>query len=241
MTGTDSVNRQTLSRVMWADDAAPREVVESLWTEPDALVERGMMLKDGDRTTLVQLFVDTKSYVLKRFNLRGPIHTAAHVAIRSRAAWCWRNAQMLFEAGIPTPKPLAAMECRAGPLRLRSFFLFEHVEGQRLLDAVRNNRLKRAELEAVADQFATIWERLGELRAAHGDMKATNFIIDREQRMWLIDLDSMRVCRSDAMLNRERRKDSDRFMRNWADMPEVEAIFRARIDKSAVLAEPLPA
>ena len=74
-----------------------------------------------------------------------------------------------------------------------------------------------------------MWQDLGALRLGHGDMKATNFIVDPAGKLWLIDLDGMRRYRTGPLLRAERRKDLARFMRNWQERPEVAAIFRARI------------
>lgn len=227
-------SRTAWRRVLIADRSLPSEIVEAMWRDADALIRNGTMLKDGDRCTIVRLFADrfAGGLVLKRYNLRGPLHTIGHFVLRSRAAWSWRNGHLLADAGLSTPRPLAMLEERFGPLRLRSFLLMGFVSGVPLLDVVRSGRLDSAQLSKIADQFAHVWRKLGELRLGHGDMKATNFIVDDDGRLWLIDLDGMRRQRFGPMLARERRRDLERFMRNWRDHPEAAAAFRARLDKA---------
>jgi RIO-like serine/threonine protein kinase len=81
----------------------------------------------------------------------------------------------------------------------------------------------------VAAQFGRIWKTLGRLSIGHGDMKATNFIVDSDNRIWMIDLDSMRVLGNRLMLARRRRQDLERFMRNWKGHPAAAAIFSAHL------------
>jgi RIO-like serine/threonine protein kinase len=84
-------------------------------------------------------------------------------------------------------------------------------------------------LTEVALQFGRIWKTLGRLGIGHGDMKATNFIVDPENRLWMIDLDSMRLHRNRLVLARRRRQDLERFMRNWKSHPAVADIFNEHL------------
>ena len=207
-------------------------LVERLWSDPDQLVANGRMLKDGDRCTVVAIESPSgdRPMVLKRYNLKGGFHTAVHAALRSRAAWSWINAVRLLEAGLPTPRPLAMLEeRRILVFRRRSSLLTELVPGRSLLELVQAGTLSGDHLRDCAKQFTVIWQKLGHLRLGHGDMKATNFLVDANHRLWLIDLDGMRRYRSLMWLRRERRNDMEAFMRNWQDRPDVAAIFRARI------------
>jgi hypothetical protein len=213
-------------------------LVERLWAAPDDLLASGHMLKDGDRCTVVRLPAGDSSaqancegpLTLKRYNLKDRLHTAVHTLLRSRAMWGWINGRRLVAAGIPTPMPLACVEERRQvALRLRSYLLTTFVPGRSLLEIVVAREASREQLTDLAVQFARLWQALGQLRAGHGDMKASNFIVDPEGRLWLIDLDGLRQYRSAMWLRRERRNDLARFMRNWQEHPEVAATFRARI------------
>ncbi len=232
---------RSMSRVMWHVGELPAALVDRLWSTPDEVLSRGHMLKDGDRSTVVRVALDSTSEdasrsnadrhcTLKRYNLKSPLHTAMHMPLRSRARWSWLNGRRLIKAGLPTPAPLACVEERRhGLLRLRSYLLTTFVPGRSLLDTIHSGEVDAAELASLAKQFARIWQTLGQLRAGHGDMKATNFIVDPQGKLWLVDLDGLRIHRSGVLLRRERRHDLVRFMRNWQDRPEVAAVFRARI------------
>jgi len=221
-------------------------LLERLWTRADDVIASGVMLKPGDRCTVVRLDLpqanalpapgaaskgdQPRHLTLKRYNLKGRLHTAIHLPLRSRAQWSWLSGRRLVAAGVATPMPLACVEERqCGILRLRSYLLHEFVPGRSLLDLVQSDDVTGEPLADLAKQFARMWQTLGQLRAGHGDMKATNFIVDPHGKLWLIDLDGLRVYRSGALLRRERRIDLARFMRNWQDSPEAAAVFRARI------------
>lgn len=212
--------------------AAPldAELVEQLWRDPDALVASGAMMKDGDRCTLVRLDVADHSFVLKRYNRRGLLHTILHWPLRSRARWCWLNGRRVAESGLRSPRNCAMVETRFGPMRGRSFLLSEWVEGKTLLDRARDSATTPERLAKLADAFAVVWNALGRARLGHRDMKATNFIVDDADQIWLIDLDGMRRYPSLWLIARRRKKDFARFMKNWRDVPAAARAFRARID-----------
>jgi hypothetical protein len=208
----------------------PAALAGRLRDEPDRLVESARAIKDGDRCTVRRIDTAAGPLVIKRYNRRGPIHSVAHAIVRSRAAWSWRSAHRLLEAGLRTPRPRAMMEERWGPFRGRSFLLADFVEGAPLIEAAKADAARVAPLAA---EFATLWEGLGRVRAVHGDMKATNFLVDAAGRIWIVDLDAMRFHPPGPLFRRERAKDRERFLRNWRGggfAPEVEAAFRARID-----------
>jgi len=217
--------------VIRAAEGAPEAIVEQLARVPDELMRSGAMVKEGDRTTIVRISRAERDYALKRYNLKGPLHTGVHLCMRSRAAWSWRSAERLLAIGLRTPSHVAMLEERAGLFRLRSFVLTEWIDGTSLFEWARE--VDAARLDRLATQVAATLRCLHEHRITHGDMKATNFLIDRNDRMWLIDLDGMRRRLPGPLLAREKRKDRERFLRNWRDRPEVEAVFRAHLDRAA--------
>lgn len=216
--------------VLTHDPSLPSALIDQLWSNPDQLIATATMLKDGDRCTVVRLDINGRSHVLKRYNLKGPFHTAVHWFMRSRARWCWHSGLMLLSGGLLTPRPLAFLEERQfGVFRRRSYLLSEFVPGVSLRQWIDQGKHESRALHAIANQFCHAWRELSVRRLGHGDMKATNFMVDPQGRLWLIDLDGMRTYPRGLMLRAERRKDIVRFMRNWQGQPEVAAAFRARI------------
>jgi len=220
----------SLKLAAWFDPTLPSSLVDELWNDPEGLMRTGDMLKQGDRCTVVKLHHPDGALVLKRYNLKGSLHTALHWFMRSRARWCWVNARLAARAGLPTPAPLACLdERRLGLLRQRSYFLTSFIPGLSLRDLVEKKLANESKLRHLADQFVRIWGKLGTLRIGHGDMKASNFIVDPAGTLWMIDLDGMRMYGSNPLYRRERRNDLECFLYNWQKHPDVAAIFRTRL------------
>ena len=229
-----AVSHRSWHRMLWHVAQLPMPIIQGLWQNPDQMVAGGSMLKDGDRCTVARVYAHNsgteRSYVLKRYNQKDAFHTATHLLLRSRARWTWLNGRRLLAAGLPTPAPLACVdERRVGVFRVGSYLLTEFIPGEPLSELIETGKYDEARLRDLARQFVSIWQRLGQLQLGYGDMKATNFIVDPNGRLWLIDLDGMRLYRSRSMLRHKRRKDLARFMQNWHNKPEVAALFRARI------------
>jgi RIO-like serine/threonine protein kinase len=218
--------RRSFTRCLVHDSRVESDLAERLWSAPDGLIAEGAMIKHGDRTTVVRLSRPYSDVVLKRYNLRNGCHTACHALLRSRARRCWMYGRMLASNGIATPRPLAFLEQRRGPLKTRSFLLTEHVAGGLLRDVAFDEELSADDRHSLAEQFADIWRRLGELHLTHGDMKATNFVVDAIGRIWLIDLDGMRRHWSQTWFDAARQRDWRRFMKNWSRSPETAEAFR---------------
>lgn len=230
-TAKDTTGNKRIKYVMEYVEPLDIGLVEKLRTNPDSLIAQGEMLKDGDRSTVVCLKWDDATYVLKRYNLKGKLHTFRHLPIRSRARWCWNNAVQLVRFNIPSPTPIAMVEERFGPFRVRSYFLCNYIEGNSLVDWIKSHESDKDAIHRIAGSFSEIWKVLGENRIGHGDMKATNFIVDSEEKIWLVDMDGMRIHPPGPTFNRARKRDMERFLRNWQSQPAVADIFRTLIDK----------
>lgn len=219
------------------DASLPAIIPERVWSHLDHCVATGSILKDGDRTTVVRINDDPACpLTLKRYNLKGPLHTTTHVVLRSRAAWCWRTAKALISAGLNVPTPRLMLEERLGPLRLRSAYACDYMEGTPLIDFVKSLAFDDPRLTRTVSEFSRIWSTLGALRAGHGDMKATNFLVDHDARIWLLDLDAVRFHRTRRIFERARARDRERFLRNWSGpdiSPGVAERFRNAIDRAS--------
>ncbi|MEX0716982.1 MAG: lipopolysaccharide kinase InaA family protein [Planctomycetaceae bacterium] len=227
--GESSLRRAWNRRLEHVSDV-PADLVETLWRDPDALLDESELIKDGGRCTVLKFARGGRAWILKRYNLRGPVHTAAHLALPTRARRNWIFGRELSAAGVLTPPPMACLEHRLGPLRTRSFLLTPFVQGIELRRELRNGPLP-ADLDRLAHEFERLWRKLGELRLSHGDMKTTNFLVTPERRLMLIDLDGMRHHRRDGALRQAQARDRARFFRDWEERPEVAEAFRRRIER----------
>ena len=75
--------------------------------------------------------------------------------------------------------------------------------------------------------LTTLIGRLYAAQISHGDLKATNLIVDKG-KVVLMDLDGLRIHRTRKRFSRHYRKDCERLLRNWPrDAPIRRALRQA--------------
>lgn len=187
------------------------EALAALLADPDAAMRAGTVLKDGNTATVARVQVGGRDLVIKRYNLKNARHALSRLWRPSRAWHSWRAAHRLAFLGIATPRPLALLEARVGPLRRRAWLVTEHCPGPNLLDVLDPHA------QPPDDIAAALSETLHALHGArihHGDLKATN-LLWHDGRVWLIDLDATTAHRSPSAFERAWARDRARLLRNW--------------------------
>ncbi len=111
--------------------------------------------------------------------------------------------------GINSPKPLAMIEHRWGPLRGRGYLITEKAEGRDLLELDSAS----TPFESVAAAVARMLELFRRHSISHGDLKGTNLLWASE--LEVIDLDAIRWHEDKARWQRAYQKDCIRLQRNW--------------------------
>lgn len=193
----------------------PRKLVGRFETNPDALVSQGKLIKDGDSTTVVEIELMGKRYVLKRYNRKSIGHGITRMFRPTRANNCWRMARVLRALGISTPEPILFMEKRLlWSLRGDSYLLTELVDADHLLKQLETNVELRQNSEVLVSKFQDLFQIMKDYQLSHGDMKATNFIYD-DGELIAIDLDATKRHSSTSKFKSALLKDWRRFMRNW--------------------------
>ncbi|QGJ68348.1 Hypothetical protein PBC10988_0060 [Planctomycetales bacterium 10988] len=198
--------------------------LERFWNEPDRLVEENVALKRGNRCTVSLLEENCKQFVIKRYNLRSPRHTALHCWQTSRARMAWIQGYRLMAAGVPAPQPLAILEERRGPLRFRSYLIYEYLPGELLWHQIRDFPLSKEETDRLVQAFGILWRKLEAARCYHGDLKGINVVVGKKE-LSVIDLDATKFFRSERAFRRSQRRDAARFLQNWKDLPQLQRQF----------------
>jgi tRNA A-37 threonylcarbamoyl transferase component Bud32 len=183
--------------------------------DPDAWLNAGKPLKQGNTATLAMVEYEGRKLVIKRYNIKGLRHALSRCWRPSRAWHSWIEGHRLGFLGIATPPPLAMIEQRLGPLRGRAWLVVEYCTGESL--AAHFAPFVEAPLPAL--ELNAVRELLGKLSAArisHGDMKATN-LLWWENHLYLIDLDATRQHESETSFARAWHKDCARFLQNWPE------------------------
>jgi tRNA A-37 threonylcarbamoyl transferase component Bud32 len=181
--------------------------------DPDRWMNDGTPLKQGRTATLAQVECGGRQLVIKRYNIKNTGHALSRALRPSRAWHSWVEGNRLKFLGIATPRPLALIEQRFGPLRGKAWLITDFSAGESV--AARYPPAGRimppdAELAAIGKLF----RQLLAARICHGDLKATNLLQDGD-RISLIDLDAMRQHGSNVTFWRAWRKDCARFLENW--------------------------
>lgn len=176
----------------------------------DEAIERGRILKDGNSATVAEIILGGQVYVIKRYNLKSHWVSVKRAFGRSRAHTSWLGGHILNLMSVPTSVPVAMVEERRWGILRRAYFISTLTPGD---DAYHY-------LPAVGCQgdllrnFESVFYGLIYTQVSHGDMKATNFLVDGD-RVAIIDLDAVRIHSSELRFKQAIRKDFDRFLQNW--------------------------
>ena len=183
----------------------------------DRLIDSGSMLKDGNSATVVKAVVAGQPVVIKRYNLKNRWIAFKRLFQTSRARHSWYNAHLLEFMHLVTPAPIALLEEKWGPFTRRAYLITAWSAGESFGDMIDSGKASPEQATLFADLFQGL-ERAG---VSHGDMKATNFLLD-ENGIKLIDLDAMRFHSRSGLFEKRFQKDRRRFLANWAgNAPEI--------------------
>lgn len=195
--------------VVQRGDDDPR--LEAIIADPDRAVASGEPLKRGNTAAAVRC----GDFVVKRYNVKDPWHLLRLRWRRTRALKAWRAGHGMRFAGLATPRPRALIEMnrpRVGGAV--AFLVVDHVEGERLDLAVDGAGIDPDLNGPLARMFGA-WR---ELRFAHGDTKANNFVV-KDGDVHVLDLDAAVFHRGGWRFARAYRRDRMRFLANWPNAP----------------------
>ncbi len=211
-----TIERRSLTRVAYFDPDLPGDLVELLWSRPQALVADADSLQATSERATVRVQWSSGDYVLKHYK---PTwwHAAKQLVLPSRAWQTWTATHRFVDEGIPTPRPVACIENRWGPLRRHSYLMYPYVPG-RTLRSYLAAEAKHSPLiaETLWLQLGDLWQRLAKLQASLADANALNFIISPDLRLWVIDLDRTRFHRDPAAAARHQQLGWKKLLRSAA-------------------------
>ncbi len=182
------------------------------------------VLKAGHSSTVIKTHIDDKPFVIKRYNMKNTWHWMRRTLRKTRAAESWKRSNTLRLFGIHTPKPIAFIEKRLLGFKHKSYFVMEYIQGQTLADYFANYQSDDAHFEKIAARVVALLKNITEMKMSHGDLKATNILIENDQPI-LLDLDGMREYKTHKKADRVYKNEIKRFMKNWKHQPEVRALF----------------
>ena len=187
--------------------------LRQLIDEPEVAIGQAKFIKRGNSATVLKIAADECNWVIKRYNIKNFWHRLSRCWRPSRAYVSWQAAHRLALLGISTPRPIAMRENRNGPFRREAYLITEFLDGKDLhawLLTSKDDKIPNWLGQAVLHLFDTLWHS----RVSHGDMKSTNFMISGKT-FHVIDLDAMKLHKSENSLKEALSKDLQRFMSNW--------------------------
>lgn len=211
---TAFICQKTASRFLVAKRELYTEQMTVALQNPDALISEGHLLKNGNTATVARVDIAGQPYVLKRYNIKKPVHALIRSFIWSRAAVSWRNGLILEMLGIPTAKSYALIEERWGPMRRRSYLLSEYIEAPQAWNIFENEQIEEDDKKAWAKKIGDLFLLLKHSQISHGDLKAQNILCPIEGPIF-IDLDGMQTGQSYTGFSRQFKKDIQRFQISW--------------------------
>lgn len=126
------------------------------------------------------------NFILRRLNYGKLVHRLRDVLRSSRVIRALIASTWLAEAGVRTPRALAAAEARYCRWPKAAYLVTEEVPNARTLAAVFSAERK------IPRGIAGMIARLHDRGLSHRDLKWTNILFDEKRTPWLIDLDGVR-------------------------------------------------
>lgn len=166
----------------------------------------------SDGTECVLKYYYPKNLVKKiNFGLRG-----------SRCMRSWIAARAFELLKIPTAGAMMIHEEKraAGIMLKQSFLACQLAPGIPL-----HHVTDEASLREVAAQLKEAFATMATYRISHGDLKASNIIVDTKHRVRFIDLDGAAILSARKTWNVLWENDRNRFLRNWPENSPAHQLF----------------
>jgi len=196
-----------------------KELIPNIAADPDDFFRLPgcEIIKDQRKIKVARIKVkiqgDAKSVYLKRYNAFSWRYRLGSLFQSSGALRSLNGAAILAESGIPTARPLAAVDSRSWGMLNKSFFLSEEIEGGKTADAYWREKLLTMKGKQGMRRRNRFVRAIGELFRSlhnqdvyHNDLKDANILVGPDsggstEHFYLLDLEGIRRYRK---LNRRR-------------------------------------
>ncbi|MGE6993420.1 lipopolysaccharide kinase InaA family protein [Pseudomonas sp. NPDC047961] len=187
--------------------------LQAVLADPDAFIAKGKLFKTGGTATVARVELERRPLLIKRYNIKSPLHWVKRFWRPSRAWHSWIEGNRLDFLGVATPRLLAVIERRWMWMRGPAWLITELLPGKDIIAHFQpyvDSCPPEEELSSLDRLFTTLIRE----RISHGDLKGHNIFWERG-RWTLIDLDAVQQHVSDTSFARAYAKDRARFLRNW--------------------------
>ena len=149
------------------------------------------ILKNDSSSTVVKILCGTKKFVIRRDNFRNIFKFIKRVFSKSRSRKLWEKGRRLKKYGFKTLEPLILIEDSIFYVRLRSYIIYELLEGVTFKECFSNPELSRSEKERIAAKLVDAIESWHSVGVTHGDPKAGNVLVNAGE-IYFIDIEDIR-------------------------------------------------
>ncbi|HTM63115.1 MAG TPA: lipopolysaccharide kinase InaA family protein [Gammaproteobacteria bacterium] len=227
-----AVKRMTMQGMMRRDHAGPElnafmQNPEELFTRPDVV-----MLKNGRSATVIKVMLDNRELVIKRYNVKNMWHRMRRMFRITRARKSWRLAQKLNLFYVNTALPVGFIEINIFGFRGKSYYVTENIGGSHVRNFLQAAQQNSDATVYVIQRTAALFRSLARLEMSHGDLKASNIIINADLQPVLIDLDGALEHMSSLSLRKAWRDELQRFMQNFEDLPAFSELIRQALQEA---------
>lgn len=212
-------------QVVWR---AAQDALAPVLSNLDAVIATGHIYKTGGAATVARIEHNQHALVLKRYNIKNPMHWCKRFWRPSRAWHSWREGHRLSVLGIATPQPLAVIENRWCGLRGSAWLISEYCGEQDIIDRLASYQASGVVPELEINALVELMNALIREKISHGDLKGHN-ILWHQQRCYLIDLDAMQQHQSMRSFTRAYAKDRNRLLRNWPQTSPLYTLLDQRL------------
>src|SRR5690606_21810875 len=97
----------------------------------------------------------------------------------------------------------------------------DQVEAEQLYHLIRDASQSADAVERAMRGVAKILDGLKQAQVTHGDLHPRNLLVDRDGKVWLVDLDGVRFHRTPQSFGKRRRKEEARLAKQLEIRPEL--------------------
>ncbi len=199
-------------------------VLRDALTKVDSLFDNAEIFKDSHTTKAGITTLNNSEIFVKSFNNKGLLYSLKYIFRKPRPFRVWRAAWALEQAGIPTPKPIAALAEFAGGVFPKNAYLIREVVQDIIptLDFFKiilaDDALRANYIQSVCTLFA----KMHNAGIYHGDAKCSNIYVSRSKNggPYTYGVWDLLSCKLDnhQIDTTLRNKEIDRFTRAFSEI-----------------------
>lgn len=197
---------------------------EELVDEIDSFMNSGEIIKDEVGHKIVSINFKKKSFIVKKYQMKGWFHYFRKLFSQTRAFTAWKASHWYNAAGINTLNIVCVIE---------KYNILGTTESYLISSVIRGDRLDQYEIGTqnrylIANRIVAFFKRLKWISFNHGDAKSSNFFLDRE-KLIVFDLDTAKRS-FNFKNNKKLLRDKKRIQKSFKTQSEIASYLKGRLN-----------